>query len=79
MQTAINDHETIWLGVCPCVCVSACTLATKPLDLIMDLKIGTHVHLDNISDKFGGEGHRSKVKVIKVKNVKFLFSAYYKK
>ena len=68
------------LSVCPSVCVSvsACTIATKTIGLT-DLKIGIHVYLDNISDKFEGEGHGSKVKVTKVKNVKLLFSAYYQK
>ncbi len=34
-----------------------------------DLKFGTHI---NISDEFEVQGHRSKVKVINVKNVRIL-------
>ena len=38
----------------------------------MDLIVGINIHLYNISDEFAGQGRRSKVKVIKVKNVNFL-------
>ena len=37
----------------------------------MDLKIGVTIDLDNISDEFEGQGHRSKVKVAMLKNVFF--------
>ena len=36
----------------------------------MDLQVGTHIDLQYISDKFEGQGHRSKVKVTKVKKCK---------
>ncbi len=36
----------------------------------MDLKFGTPIEDHHISDKCEGQGHRSKVKVTKVKNVK---------
>ncbi len=49
------------------VCVSVCALQAEPLDL----KFGAHINDYPISDKFEGQGHRSKVKVTKVKNVKF--------
>ena len=35
----------------------------------MVMKFGTGIDLDNISDEFEGQGHRSKVKVIQLKNV----------
>ncbi len=73
----VSGRGNVLGPVCLSVCVCVCILATKPLDL--HLKIGTHVLLDNISDKLEGEGHRSNVKVTKVKNVKVLFSAYYQK
>ncbi len=42
----------------------------------MDLKVGTYIDVHHISDKFEGQGHRSKVKVTKVKKCrKFQFSA----
>ncbi len=37
----------------------------------MDLKSGLRIDLDNISDEFKGQGHRSKVKVAMLKNVIF--------
>ncbi len=36
-----------------------------------DLKIGTGIGTDDLSDKFDGQGHRSKVKVARLKNVIF--------
>ena len=36
----------------------------------MDLKFGARIKDHHISDKFEGLGHRSKVEVTKVKNVK---------
>ena len=35
------------------------------------MKFGTGIDLDNILDKFEGQGHRSKVKVIQIKGVFF--------
>ena len=40
----------------------------------MDLKFGGGIDLDNISDKFKSQGHRSKVKVARLKNMIFEFS-----
>ncbi len=37
----------------------------------IDTKFGGGVDLDNISDGFEGQGHRSKVKVIRLKTVIF--------
>ena len=39
-----------------------------------DLKFGIMNDLDNISDEFDRQGHRSKVKVARLKNVIFGFS-----
>ncbi len=39
----------------------------------MVMKFGTGIDLDNISDELNGQGHRSKVKVIRPKNVMFVF------
>ncbi len=38
-----------------------------------DLRFGVRIDLDNISDEFEGQGHRSKVKVAMLKNM-ILFS-----
>ncbi len=42
----------------------------------MDPKFGERIDLDNrpISDEFEGQGHRSKIKVARLKNVIFVFS-----
>ncbi len=40
------------------------------------MKFGTGIDLDNILDKFEGQGHRSKVKVIQIKNVIFRVLAW---
>ncbi len=40
------------------------------LNRTLDLHFGTHIKGHNISGKFEGQGHRLKVKVTKVKNVK---------
>ncbi len=45
----------------------------------MNPKFGGGVDLDNISDGFEGQGHRSKVKVTRLKNVIFsciIFATY---
>ncbi len=44
--------------VCPSICLSACDIAT------MDLKVSTHIHLEN---EVKGQGHEVKVKAHKVK------------
>ena len=41
----------------------------------MVMKFGTGIDLDNTLDEFKGQGHRSKVKVIQLKNVIFRVSA----
>ncbi len=53
-------------SVCLCVCLSVYALQSEPVDL----QFGAHIKDHHISDKFEGQGHRSKVKVTKVKNVK---------
>ena len=58
----------VCLSVRVSVCVRSSSLTVRP----MDLKVGIHIHLYNISNEFEGQGRRSKVKVIKVKNVDFL-------
>ena len=40
---------------------------------IIVVKFGTGIDLDELSDEFDGQGHRSKVKVIKLKNIIFEF------
>ena len=42
----------------------------------MVTKFGTGIDLDNISEKFEGQGHRSKVKVIHLKKVIFRVLAW---
>ncbi len=58
--------EEVMLSV-PCVCLYVCvfvhTLAAEPLDLTLSI----HIHLHDISDRFEGQGRRSKVKVTDVK------------
>ncbi len=39
----------------------------------MDLKFSIGIDFDDISDEFDGQGHRSKVKVMRLKNVIFVF------
>ncbi len=52
--------------VCLCVCLRSAGWTVGPTDL----KLRTHIKDHHISDKFEGQGHRLKVKVTKVKNVK---------
>ena len=61
-------EEVIFLvaSTCLCVCLSVCTLQAEPLGL----KLGAHIEGHHTLDKFEGQGHRSKVKVTKVNNVK---------
>ncbi len=40
------------------------------------MKFGTGIDLDNTLDEFKGQGHTSKVKVIKLKNETFRVSAW---
>ncbi len=53
-----------------CVCPSVCLRSTGQTVGPTDLKFGTRIKDHHISDKFEGQGHRAKVKVTKVKNVK---------
>ncbi len=64
-------EEIIFLvaSVCLCVCLSVCLRSAGCTVAPTDLNFGTHIKDHYISDKFGGKGHRSKVKV---KNVKIL-------
>ena len=50
--------------MCMCVCQCVNIPTTEPVT-----KFGTGIDLDEISDEFDGQGHRSKVKVIQLKNV----------
>ncbi len=52
------------------VCLSVCALQAEPLDLPTDLNFGIRIKGHHISDEYEGQGHRSKVRVTKVKNVK---------
>ena len=52
-----------------CVCVLVCEHSYGWTDRRTVRKFGTGVDLDDISDEFDGQGHRSKVKVIQLKNV----------
>ncbi len=57
--------------VCLCVCVFVCQRSPGWTVWRTDLKFGGGVDRDNISDEFEGQGHRSKVKVARLKNVIF--------
>ncbi len=66
--------------VCLCVRVSVC-LSVSELSRGWTVwprttKSGTGIDLDNISAKFDGQGHRSKVKVARLKNVIFRLFPY---
>ena len=55
--------------VCLCICVCVCLSALSRLNrLRYGPKFGGGVYLDDISDKFEGQGHRSKIKVVMLKN-----------
>ena len=54
--------------MCVSLCLHSSSLTVRPIDL----KVGIHIHLYDISEEFAGQGRRSKVKVIKVKNINFL-------
>ncbi len=53
-------------SVCPCVRLRSAGRTVGPTDL----KFGARIKDHHILDEFEGQGHRSKVKVTKVKNVK---------
>ncbi len=57
-------------SVCLSVCVSVCLRSTGWTVGPTGLKFGARIKNHHISDGFEGQGHRSKVKVTKVKNVK---------
>ncbi len=50
------------------VCLSVSVLTAEPFDVLCT-KFGTGIDLGDILDEFDVEGHRSKVKVTRVKNV----------
>ena len=58
-----------------CVCLSVCLSVSQRsqgwTDWATDPKFGVGIDLDNISEEFEGQGHRSKVKVANLKNVIF--------
>ena len=56
-------------SVCVCVCLSVCERSHGWTIWHADPKFGGGVDLDNISDEFKDQGHRSKVKVARLKNV----------
>ncbi len=53
----------------PSVCVCVCQLSRDWTVWHTDPKFGMGVDTDNISDEFKGQGHSSKVKVARLKNV----------
>ncbi len=59
------------LCVCVCICVFVCQHSHGWTVYVTDLKFGRNIAFDNISSKFEGQGHRSKVKVAILKNVIF--------
>ncbi len=70
-----------WIGhVCVsvylCVCVFVCQRSHGWTVSTTDLKFGRNIDSDNISDKFEGQGHRSKVNVAIWKNVIFRLFSY---
>ena len=58
-------------SLCVCVFVSVCQRSHGRTVWATDLKFGRNIAYDNISDKFEGQGHRSKVNVAILKNVIF--------
>ncbi len=62
--SAVEGMESV-PSVCGCLSVSA--LTAEPFDV--DTKFGGGYDLDNISDECEGQGHRSKVKVTRLKSV----------
>ncbi len=71
-------HEGIKLvpSVCPCVCLSVCQLSHGWAVSATDLRFGRNIAFDDISDKFKGQGHRSKVKVAILKKRDFPTFSY---
>ena len=61
-----NIFGSVRVCVRPCVRLRSTGRTVGPTDL----KFGTRIKDRHISDKFEGQGHRSKVKVTRVKNVK---------
>ena len=59
----------------PSVCVSVSQHSHDWTVWSTDFKFGAEMHLDHISDEFDGQGHRSKFKVTRLKNV--IFSQFY--
>ncbi len=65
--------EGIKLVPSVCLSVSVSAFTDKPFD-IRTKKFGRGMDLDYISDEFEGQGHRSKVKVVILKNTIFKIS-----
>ncbi len=65
-EEVIFSVASVCVSVRPCVCFHSAGRTVGPTDL----KFGTRIKDHHISDEFEGQGHRSKVKVTKVKNVK---------
>ncbi len=61
----------VCLFVCLFVCLSVCQRSHGWTVSCTDPKFGRGIHLHNISDKFKGQGHRSKVKVTMLKKHDF--------
>ncbi len=61
--------EVIKTEASVCVCVLVCEHSHGWTNWRTVTKFGTGVDLDNISEEFNGQGRRSKVKVIQLKNV----------
>ncbi len=69
VPSRVSGRGNIFASIRISVCVSVCALQAEPLGPT-DLKFSVHIKDYHISDKFEGQGHRAKVKVTKVKNVK---------
>ncbi len=50
-----------------CVSVYVCVCVCARLSVPLNLRFSIGMHLDYISDKFEGQGHRSNVKVRRIK------------
>ena len=57
--------------MCPSVRLSVSERSHSQTVCGTDLKFGTGVDFDDISDEYNGQGHRSKVRVAMLKNMIF--------
>ena len=66
-----HQRSRVPSALCLCVYLSVSALMAEPFYIYTDLKFSAGIDLDNISDEFEAQGHRSKVKVAGLTNVIF--------